>query len=79
MNNGEAAIDYAAGDGGILPALSYQVAGPIERGELVEVLASFARPPLPIQAVFPTSRLLSANVRVFLDLAAAAARVWRFP
>jgi DNA-binding transcriptional LysR family regulator len=33
------------------------------------VLAKFERPPLPIHIVYPTSRLLSAKVRSFIDLA----------
>jgi DNA-binding transcriptional LysR family regulator len=33
------------------------------------VLAKFEQPPLPIHIVYPTSRLLSAKVRTFIDLA----------
>jgi len=32
------------------------------------VLANFEQPPLPIHVVYPTSRLLSAKVRTFIDL-----------
>jgi DNA-binding transcriptional LysR family regulator len=32
------------------------------------VLAQFEQPPLPIHLVYPTSRLLSAKVRTFIDL-----------
>jgi DNA-binding transcriptional LysR family regulator len=32
------------------------------------VLAEFEPPPLPIHIVYPTSRLLSAKVRTFIDL-----------
>ena len=32
------------------------------------MLAKFEQPPLPIHIVYPTSRLLSAKVRSFIDL-----------
>jgi hypothetical protein len=32
------------------------------------VLAEFEQPPVPIHVVYPTSRLLSAKVRTFIDL-----------
>jgi len=32
------------------------------------VLEKFEQPPLPIHIVYPTSRLLSAKVRTFVDL-----------
>ena len=77
-NSGDAAIDHALAGGGITAALCYQVDIPVRTGALVEVLRDFAPPPAPIQAVFPTSRLLSAKVRAFLDLAEAAAKDWKF-
>jgi hypothetical protein len=41
------------------------------------VLRQFEPPPLPIQLVYPTARLLSAKVRAFIDLAVATTD-WRF-
>ena len=41
-----------------------------------EVLQAFAPPPLPIQAVFPTSRLLSRKVRAFIDLVEHPSPAW---
>jgi DNA-binding transcriptional LysR family regulator len=76
-NSGDAAIDHAIGGGGIVSALSYQVADACRTGRLVEVLREFAPPPLPIQAVFPTSRLLSRKVRAFIDLAEQASSAWQ--
>ena len=38
------------------------------RGRLKIVLAKFEQPALPIHIVYPTSRLLSAKVRTFIDL-----------
>jgi DNA-binding transcriptional LysR family regulator len=72
-NNGEAAIDHAIAGGGIASVMSFQVLDACRTGRLVEVLRAFAPPPLPIQAVFPTSRLLSRKVRAFIDLAEQAA------
>jgi DNA-binding transcriptional LysR family regulator len=41
------------------------------------VLAKFEQPPLPIHLVYPTSRLLSAKVRAFIDLVAEISD-WHF-
>ena len=76
-NSGDAAIDHAIDGGGIASALSYQVVDACRTGRLVEVLRDFAPPPLPIQAVFPTSRLLSRKVRAFIDLAERASSAWQ--
>ena len=48
--------------------LAYQAADAIKAGRLKIVLAKFEQPPLPIHIVYPTSRLLSAKVRSFIDL-----------
>ena len=76
-NSGEAAIDHAIAGGGIASVMSFQVLDACRTGRLVEVLRDFALPPLPIQAVFPTSRLLSRKVRAFIDLAEQAASTWQ--
>ena len=76
-NSGDAAIDHAIAGGGSASALSYQVVEACRTGRLVEVLREFAPPPLPIQAVFPTSRLLSRKVRAFIDLAEQTAAAWQ--
>jgi len=41
------------------------------------VLQKFELPPQPINIVYPTSRLLSAKVRTFIDLAVETAD-WKF-
>jgi DNA-binding transcriptional LysR family regulator len=76
-NSGEAALAHALADGGIVSALSYQIVQPRQEGRLVEVLPGFAPPAVPIQAIFPTSRLLSRKVRAFLDLLEQAAPGWQ--
>jgi DNA-binding transcriptional LysR family regulator len=67
-NSADAAIQYAEQDGGLTRVLAYQAADAIKAGRLKIVLAKFEQPPLPIQIVYPTSRLLSAKVRTFIDL-----------
>jgi DNA-binding transcriptional LysR family regulator len=67
-NSADAAIQYAARDGGLTRVLAYQAADAIKAGRLKIVLAKFEPPPLPIHIVYPTSRLLSAKVRTFIDL-----------
>jgi DNA-binding transcriptional LysR family regulator len=67
-NSADAAIQYAEQDGGLTRVLAYQAAEAIKRGRLRVVLEKFEAPPLPIHIVYPTSRLLSAKVRTFIDL-----------
>jgi len=67
-NSADAAIQYAERDGGLTRVLAYQAAEAIRAGRLRIVLARFEPPPLPIHVVYPTSRLLSAKVRAFIDL-----------
>jgi DNA-binding transcriptional LysR family regulator len=68
-NSADAAIQYAAQGGGLTRVLAYQAADAVKHGRLKIVLAKFEHPPLPIHIVYPTSRLLSAKVRTFIDLA----------
>jgi len=67
-NSADAAIQYAEAGGGLTRVLAYQAADAIKRGRLKVVLTKFEQPPLPIHIVYPTSRLLSAKVRTFIDL-----------
>ncbi len=67
-NSADAAIQYAAQNGGLTRVLAYQAADAIKAGRLKIVLAKFEQLPLPIHVVYPTSRLLSAKVRTFVDL-----------
>jgi DNA-binding transcriptional LysR family regulator len=67
-NSADAAIQYAEQGGGLARVLAYQAAEAIKAGRLRVVLEKFEQPPLPIHIVYPTSRLLSAKVRTFVDL-----------
>jgi DNA-binding transcriptional LysR family regulator len=67
-NSSDAAVQYAVQDGGLTRVLAYQAADEIKAGRLKIVLKRFEEPALPIHVVYPTSRLLSAKVRTFIDL-----------
>jgi DNA-binding transcriptional LysR family regulator len=67
-NSADAAIQYAEQGGGLTRVMAYQAEGSLKRGRLKIVLAKFEQPALPIHIVYPTSRLLSAKVRAFIDL-----------
>jgi len=75
-NSADAAIGHAERGGGIAMVLSYQVAEAVTQGRLSIVLAKYEPPPLPIQLVYPASRLMSASLRAFIDL--ALLRDWEF-
>lgn len=68
-NIADAAIWHAEQGGGLTCVLAYQAADAIAAGRLRVVLAEFEQPAMPIHIVYPTSRLLSAKVRAFIDLA----------
>ena len=76
-NSADAAIQYAEQGGGLTRVLAYQAAEAIKAGRLRIVLANFEQPPLPIHIVYPTSRLLSAKVRTFIDVVAELSD-WHF-
>jgi DNA-binding transcriptional LysR family regulator len=76
-NSADAAIQYAAQGGGLTRVLAYQAAEAIKAGQLKIVLATFEPSALPIHVVYPTSRLLSAKVRAFIDLVAEI-DAWHF-
>jgi DNA-binding transcriptional LysR family regulator len=76
-NSADAAIWHAEQDGGLTRVLAYQAADAIKAGPLKIVLAKFEQPPLPIHIVYPTSRLLSAKVRTFVDLVVEVTD-WKF-
>ena len=76
-NSADAAIQYAEAGGGLTRVLAYQAAESLKAGRLKIVLATFEQPALPIHIVYPTSRLLSAKVRTFIDLVTEMAD-WHF-
>jgi DNA-binding transcriptional LysR family regulator len=69
-NSGDAAIAFASDGGGLATVFAYQVRAAIAAGRLQEVLKPFSPPPLPIHAVYPSSRLLSNKVSAFVNMIA---------
>src|ERR1700742_185317 len=76
-NSSDAAIDYAEAGGGLTRVLAYQAAASLKAGRLKIVLEKFELPASPIHIVYPTSRLLSAKVRTFIDLVVETTN-WHF-
>jgi DNA-binding transcriptional LysR family regulator len=76
-NSTDAAIAHAELGGGLTMVLGYQVADAVRAGRLRIVLADYEPPPLPIHVVYPTTRLLSAKVRAFVELVTTTCD-WRF-
>jgi DNA-binding transcriptional LysR family regulator len=76
-NSADAAIGHAELGGGLTMVLAYQVAPAARSGRLRVVLPGFEPPPLPIQLVYPSSRLLSAKVKALADLVAKTCD-WEF-
>jgi DNA-binding transcriptional LysR family regulator len=76
-NSSDAALQYAEQGGGLTRVMAYQAAEAVKAGRLRIVLEKFELPALPIHIVYPTSRLLSAKVRAFIDLVMEIAD-WHF-
>jgi DNA-binding transcriptional LysR family regulator len=76
-NSADAVLQHAEQGGGLTRVLAYQAAEGLRRGRLKIVLAKFEQPALPIHIVYPTSRLLSAKVRAFIDLVVETTD-WKF-
>ena len=68
-NQVDAAIDACLRGVGPGQFLCYQVQALLDAGKLKRVLQSFEPEPVAIQLVYPQARLLSANVRAFVDWA----------
>lgn len=69
INDASAAIGAAEAGDGITIALSYMVAKQVREGRLVPVLERHAQPAVPVQLVYPESRLVAPKVRAFVDFA----------
>ncbi len=66
-NNGDLAAEVAARGGGIVFEPAFIVGPEVRAGRLVPLLQDFVPPPVPIFAVYPSRKHLSAKVRVFVD------------
>lgn len=68
VTTNDAAIEAALHGFGITRLLSYQVARPVESGELKLVLEKYEPKPLPIHIVHQEGQRASAKLRAFIDL-----------
>ena len=75
-NHVEAALDPCLRGLGCAQFLCYQVIDHINAGRLRRLLPDLEPTPLPIHLVYPHARLLSSNVRAFID---AARERMRYP
>lgn len=66
-NNGELHAEAAAGGIGIAFEPDMIVEPYLRAGRVVTLLADFLPPPMPIYAVYPSRKHLSAKVRLFVD------------
>ncbi|WP_455810894.1 LysR family transcriptional regulator [Pseudomonas graminis] len=72
VNEVETQLIAARAGKGIARLLSYQVYDDLLRGTLVEVLADYRPPPVPVQLVAQNVKYMPAKVRAFWDLARAS-------
>ncbi|HXZ50699.1 MAG TPA: LysR family transcriptional regulator [Burkholderiales bacterium] len=66
-NNGDLLAEAAAQGAGIVYQPTFVVGDAVRAGRLVPLLQDFQAPPLPIYAVYPSRKHLSAKVRLFID------------
>ncbi|MBL8482289.1 MAG: LysR family transcriptional regulator [Rhodocyclaceae bacterium] len=66
-NHVDAALAACSAGLGCGRFLGYQVADALASGQVVRLLQEFEPPPLPIQLLYPHTRLLSPRVRAFVD------------
>ena len=78
-NNGDLLVEAAARGAGITFEPAFIVGPDLRAGRLVPLLQEFVPAPVPIFAVYPSRKHLSAKVRVFVDFLAerfAGAQDW---
>ena len=76
-NQIDAALDACLHGVGIGQFLCYQVQALIDRRRLVRLLPDAEPAPMPIHILYPQARLLSSNVRAFIDFAVPRLRALR--
>jgi DNA-binding transcriptional LysR family regulator len=76
-NLADTAIEACAGGIGLGAFLSYMVAPLRRSGKLTYLLEDFEIEPLPVQFLYPRSRILSSTVRALADLCVARLRAKR--
>jgi DNA-binding transcriptional LysR family regulator len=66
-NSGELLAEAAARHAGVAFEPAFIVGADVRAGRLVPLLQDFAVPPLPIYAIYPSRKHLSAKVRLFVE------------
>lgn len=66
-NNGDLLAEAAARGAGIVFEPAFIVGPDVRAGRLVPLLQEFTAPPMPIYAVYPSRKHLSAKVRTFVE------------
>jgi len=77
-NQAESAIEACAMGIGLGSFLSYMVAPARQSGKLSYVLERYEIDPVPVQVVYPYSRMMSPTVRAFIDACVERLRKMRF-
>lgn len=67
INSGEGYVAACAAGFGIIQVPLYHVERQLTEGSLCEILPGSRPPALPLNALYPPNRLLSARVRAFID------------
>lgn len=67
INNGDALVTAALDGLGVTYSPNFIVADHLRTGELVEIMARFAPPPIGIYALYPAGRFPQPKQRVFID------------
>jgi LysR family transcriptional regulator, regulator for bpeEF and oprC len=67
LGDGEALIEAAIAGMGLVQVPDYMTAEALNAGRLVEVLREYRAPALPINVVYPGTRLVPPRVRAFID------------
>jgi len=70
-NNGDLLAEAAARGAGIVFEPAFVVGAEVRAGRLVPLLQDFEPPPVPIYAVYPSRKHLSAKVRQFVEFLVA--------
>ena len=67
FDDGEAMVQGVMAGLGLIQLPDYYVEQPLREGRLVEVLARFRPPPMPISVVYPSKRQVPQRLRVLID------------
>jgi DNA-binding transcriptional LysR family regulator len=71
-NNGDLLAEVAARGAGVVFEPAFIVGPEVRAGRLVPLLQDFEPAPVPIYAVYPSRKHLSAKVRLFVDFLVAS-------